>query len=201
MSYPIPKKITKYTFAQYMQMEETSTERHDFYYGEVFAMAGARVPHHQICQNINASLLQAFKPKGCFVSLEGVRLELVSENFYVYPDVFLTCDDKDKKNDLYKKHPSIIFEVLPEFTMAYDAQVKLTYHKKIESLNYYVLVSQEEIKVQVYSRIDNSQIWQYQTYEIMEEIIDFDRLGFALPVETIYDGIGFDEENLETAFL
>ena len=46
MSYPIPKGDRKYTFAEYMAMEDTSVEKHDFYYGEIFAMAGATANHH-----------------------------------------------------------------------------------------------------------------------------------------------------------
>ena len=74
----------------------------------------------------------------------------------------------------------------------YDKEVKLKYYKRIESLNYYVLVSQKEVGVEVYSRIDNSQIWKYQTFETINEIIEFDRLGFTLPVAIIYDGIVFE---------
>ena len=200
MSVPIPKEVSRFTFAEYMQMEEASVERNDFYHGEIFAMAGATVRHHQICQNVNVSFVNAFKPKGCFVSLEGVRLELENEDFYVYPDIFLSCDEKDKGNNLYKKHPSIIFEVLSESTALYDKQVKLKYYKRIESLHYYVLIAQNEIMVEVYSRIGDTQIWQYQTYETMEETIQFPRLNFELSTATIYDGIVFDETSA-TSFI
>jgi hypothetical protein len=44
----------------------------------------------------------------------------------------------------------------------------------------------------VYSRIDNSQIWQYQTFENLSETIEFNRLGLVLPVAVIYEGIGFE---------
>ena len=189
MSFVIPKGDRKYSFDEYMAMEETSVERHDFYHGEIFAMAGATANHHQIGQNINAALINRFKPDGCFISLEGVRLELAEENFYLYPDVFLTCDERDKKNNLFKNFPSIIFEVLSDSTALYDKEVKLKYYKRIESLNYYVLVSQKEIMVEVYSRINDSQIWQYQTFENLTETITFERLGFVLPVEVIYEGI------------
>lgn len=192
MSSAIPKGDRKYSFAEYMAMEETSVERHDFYYGEIFAMAGATAVHHQLAQNINVVLINEFKTKGCFVSLEGVRLELLEENFYLYPDVFLTCDERDKKNNLFKNFPSIIFEVLSDSTALYDKEIKLKYYKKIESLNYYVLVAQNEIMVEVYSRINDSQIWQYQTFESLDEIIEFERLGFVLPVSVIYEGIGFE---------
>lgn len=189
------KSDKKYSFNEYMTLEETSEERHDFYHGELYAMAGATAKHHQICQNINATLRDRFKPDGCFVSMEGVRLELTEEEFYLYPDLFLTCDEKDKDNNLFKKHPSIIFEVLSESTALYDKQVKLKYYKKIESLNYYVLVSQSEIMVEVYARIDNSQIWKYQTFETLDEIIEFERLGFSVSIATIYEGIDLVESN------
>lgn len=192
MSNIIQKGDKKYSFAEYMAMEETSVDRHDFYYGEIFAMAGATATHHQLAQNINAALINRFKPDGCFISLEGVRLELLEENFYLYPDVFLTCDERDKKNDLFKNFPSIIFEVLSDSTALYDKEVKLKYYKKIDSLNYYVLVAQKEIMVEVYSRINDSQIWQYQTFETLNETIEFNRLGFELPVAVIYEGIGFE---------
>ena len=97
-----------------------------------------------------------------------------------------------KPGDLYIQHPSIIFEVLSDATVLYDKEVKLKYYKKIDSLQYYVLVSQKEIMVEVYSRIDNTQIWKYQTFEIISEIIEFDRLGFTLPIATIYDTVSFD---------
>lgn len=193
MSYSIPKGDRKYTFAEYMAMEETSVERHNFYHGEIFAMAGATAIHHQICQNINAVLISEFKHKGCFISIEGVRLELVEENFYLYPDVFLTCDGKDKKNNLFKNSPSIIFEVLSDSTALYDKEVKLKYYKRLASLSNYALVSQKEIMVEVYSRIEDSQIWKYQTFETLQDIIEFDMLGFKLPVSVIYDAIAFDE--------
>jgi Uma2 family endonuclease len=192
MSSVIPKGDRKYTFAEYMAMEEKSIEKHDYYYGEVFAMAGGTANHHQIGQNINAALLTRFKPDGCFISLEAMRLELGKENFYLYPDIFVTCDERDKKNTLFKQHPAIVFEVLSDSTALYDKEVKLKYYKRIEGLNYYVLVSQKEVIVEVYSRINDTQIWKYQTFEVMNEIIEFERLGFALPVATIYEGISFE---------
>ncbi|MEO7311969.1 MAG: Uma2 family endonuclease [Chitinophagaceae bacterium] len=191
MSYPIPKEVLKYTFAEYMTLEETSTERHDFYHGEIFAMAGGSKAHNNIILNLGV-FLKSNKKEGCDVFIDGMKLEIEKNQFYVYPDLMLSCNENLKEKDLIVKYPSIIFEVLSDSTALYDAQVKLTWYKKIESLHYYVLVSQKELKVQVYSRIDNSQVWKYQTYETLDETILFDRLGFELTVATIYDGIAFD---------
>jgi Uma2 family endonuclease len=191
MSSAIPKGDKKYSFAEYMAMEETSLEKHDFYHGELFAMAGGTTNHNSIIVNLTVALKTNKKPD-CRVFIDGIKLEIEKDEFYVYPDLIYTCNDDVKGNDLYVKNPSIIFEVLSDSTALYDKEVKLKYYKKIESLNYYVLVAQKEIMVEVYSRIDNSQIWQYQTFENLNETIVFDRLGFELPVAVIYEGIGFE---------
>jgi Uma2 family endonuclease len=81
--------------------------------------------------------------------------------------------------------------VLSDSTALYDKEVKLKYYKKIESLNYYVLVAQKEIMVEVYSRIDTSHIWQYRTFENLSETIEFNKLELVLPVAVIYQGFGF----------
>ena len=90
-----------------------------------------------------------------------MKLEIEKNQFYVYPDLIYTCNDNLKGDDLYIKNPSIIFEVLSDSTTSYDKDVKLGYYKRIKCLNYYVLVAQKEIRVEVYSRIDNTEIWQY----------------------------------------
>lgn len=191
MSSAIPKGDRKYSFAEYTAMEETSTERHDFYHGEIFAMAGGTANHNSIIVNLTAAL-KTNKKADCRVYIDGMKLEIEQNEFYVYPDLIYTCNDDVKGNEVFVKKPAIIFEVLSDATALYDKEVKLKYYKKIPSLNYYVLVAQKEIMVEVYSRIDDSQIWQYQTFENLDETIVFDRLGFTIPVAVIYEGINFD---------
>jgi Uma2 family endonuclease len=191
MSYSIPKGERKYSFAEYMAMEEKSVEKHDFYYGEVYAMAGGTKRHNSIIINI-AAALKGGKKDGCDVYIDGMKLEIESEQFYVYPDVIYTCNENTKDDAEFVKKPSIIFEVLSDSTALYDKEVKLKYYKRIQSLQYYVLVSQKEMLIEVYSRINDTQIWKYQTFENKDEIIEFDRLSFSLQTSTIYEGIEFE---------
>ena len=188
MSYPASIGDKKYSFAEYMAMEESSVEKHDFYHGEIFAMAGGTTNHNSLIVNL-AIVLKINKKPSCSVFIDGMKLEIEKNEFYVYPDLIYTCDHEIKGDDLFIKNPLIIFEVLSDSTVLYDKEVKLKYYKKIESLNYYVLVSQKEIMVEVYSRIDFSQVWTYQTFENLTETIKFDRLDFVLPISVIYEGI------------
>ncbi|MGF2413735.1 MAG: Uma2 family endonuclease, partial [Ferruginibacter sp.] len=75
MSSAIPKGDRKYSFAEYMAMEETSVERHDFYHGEVFAMAGGTKNHNSIIVNL-AVALKSTKKTGCDVFIDGMKLEI-----------------------------------------------------------------------------------------------------------------------------
>lgn len=192
MSYSIPKGGRKYTFTEYMAMEEISAEKHDFYHGEIFAMSGGTTNHNSIIVNL-AVALKANKKAGCNVFIDGMKLEIEKDEFYVYPDLIYTCDEELRGDDLFVKKPSLIFEVLSDSTALYDKEVKLKYYKRLTSLKYFVLISQKEIMVEVYSRIEDSQIWKYQTFETLQGTIEFDRLGFELPVGVIYDGIVFEE--------
>lgn len=193
MSSAIPKGDRKYSFAEYMAMEETSVERHDFYHGEIFGMAGGTKNHNNIIVNLTVAL-KANKKAGCDIFIDGMKLEIEKNEFYVYPDLIYTCKDEVKGDDVFVKNPAVIFEVLSDSTALYDKEVKLKYYKRIQSLNYYVLVAQKEIMVEVYSRINDSQIWQYQTFENLNEIIEFNRLDFSLPLSVIYESIEFEKD-------
>ena len=190
MDYITSKGNKKYSFAEYLAIEETSEGKNDFYHGALFAMAEGTKHHNNIVLNVALSLKTNKKP-GCGIYVDGMKLEIEKEQFYVYPDLIYTCNDVLKGTDLIVKNPSIIFEVLSDSTALYDKEVKLKYYKRIETLNYYLLIAQKEIMVKVYSRIDNSQIWKYQTFETIDGLIEFDRLGFTLSVATIYDSIEF----------
>jgi Uma2 family endonuclease len=95
MNFSIPTGHKKYTFAEYLAMEEQSMERHDFYHGELFAMAGGSKNHNSIIVNITVALKGHKKP-GCDVFIDGMKLEIEKNEFYVYPDLLYTCNEEMK---------------------------------------------------------------------------------------------------------
>jgi len=192
MDYSISTQNRKYSFADYMDMEERSHGKNDFYYGELFALVNETTNHNSIILNVGSSL-RANKEPGCNVFIDGMKLEIEKEQFYVYPDLIYTCNDDLKGSDLLVKNPSIIFEVLSDSSSLRDRNIKHKYYLRNKSLQHYVLISQKEIYVECYSRIENSPIWTYQTFETIDELIELDRLGFALSLATIYDSIEFAE--------
>lgn len=196
MGLPLTDK-KYYTLEEYLAWEEHNEIRHEFYQGEVFAMAGTTIQHNLIVDNVKDKIKQNFQPKGCIVLTESVKLEVIKNVYYPYPDVMLTCHTLDKKSDYIIKFPSLIVEVLSKSTSDYDRGFKWHQYKKMPSLQHYLLVSQYEMLVELYSRNDTSDIWTYQVFENQTDEIYFNHLDFKMPVQTIYQDIVFlsDEEN------
>ncbi len=183
----------KYTYAEYLQLEKETNIRHEFWNGEVFAMAGGSRNHNKIGSNINNYIGSIFNPKGCEVFFNDVKLQLQEGNYYVYPDVILTCDKDD--NDPYLiKQPSLIVEVLSKSTEAYDRSEKLAQYRKIKSLRYYLMVAQTTTSVEVYGRTSEGSVFTYEVYETMDAIIKLPVLDFEMPMSEVYKYIEFATE-------
>ena len=184
----------KYTYKEYLQLEIDTNIRHEFWNGEVFAMAGGTRSHSGISFNITQLINDFFRPQGCNAYQADVKMELHEEDYYVYPDVILTCDKEDK--DPYNiKKPSLIVEVLSKSTEAYDRSVKFAQYRKIKSLSYYLLVSQTAPIVEVYGKVnEGASVFTYEVYEGLDAIIQLPALEFAMPMSKVYEYIEFTEE-------
>lgn len=188
----LPQSEKKYySVEEYFELENTGEIRHEFYEGEVFAMAGTTKNHNLITDNIRDFFKAVFRPKGCDTFSESVKLEAIKNTYYPYPDVMVSCDDRDKEDEYIVAHPSILVEVLSKSTAEYDKDFKLKKYKKIASLQYYLIVSQYECSVELYSRTQHPDVWLYQTYEEMTETVSFERLHFTMPVSAIYEAVSF----------
>jgi Uma2 family endonuclease len=189
METVLPQK-TIYSYEEYLAQEQETKEKHDFFFGEIFNMAGTTGIHNLLVLRISSLLSAILDKKGskCHVFAENVKLELIKNQYYVYPDLMLICDDRDKPTQTKMHYPSIIFEVLSESTEDYDRGTKWKHYKTIPTLLYYVLVSQKEYLVEVYEKVNDFK-WEYTTYEGIEQAILFDKLDFVLNTTQIYKNI------------
>ena len=189
MAYPQEQK-THYTFEEYTHLDEGSEVRSEYYYGEVFAMAGATQNHNLITLNTGTLLRPQARQNGCRVFTSDMKLELVKGKFYVYPDVLYTCNEADKKERTTLKHPALVVEVLSDKTEAYDLGTKLDGYLKLPCLLYYLIVSQRAYFVRIYERVGEK--WEYRTVEGLEAAVVLPQLGLTLPMENIYEDVAFE---------
>lgn len=180
------------SFEEYLELEKSSEERLEYYFGEVFAMAGSTKRHNRIVGNIRRLLENLIDPTNCDVFSENVKLELLKNARYVYPDVMMTCSTEDLKDDTETiiRHPSIVIEVLSERTADYDTGGKKRAYFQLPSLHYYVIIWQKTCAIEVYER--ESDFWKLRTYVKPEEMVVFPKFDFKIPVKEVYRQVTFD---------
>lgn len=193
MGESVEKK--RYTIEEYFALEETSEIRHEYFDGEIFAMAGTTLNHNRIAQNVGFSLRKS-KKSHCDIFIENVKLEAIKDFYYPYPDVMLTCNPFDLRQKNKIAHPSLIVEVLSTSTEKYDKTVKLKKYKAIASVQYYMLVSQYEMSVELYSRV-NDALWTYEEFTEPNAMINLEKLEIILSLSDIYENIVFEKEEEE----
>ena len=110
------------TATEYFAWEADQAERHDYYHGEVFAMAGASDDHNTAAGNAFVALKSHLRGTPCRVFMSDMRLELAENSHYSYPDVFVTCDPRDAcaQASHQKKYPKLVVQVISPTTSEYS---------------------------------------------------------------------------------
>lgn len=178
-----------YTFEEYLDLEQATGIRYEYWDGEVFAMAGTTKRHNTLVQSLSRLLYPYARQTGCQVYAENVRQKLKTGNRYVYPDVIYTCDPADIENDLgiIINSPCLLIEVISTSTKKTDTHDKRPHYTKLPSLLYYVLVSQTNYRVEVFER--NVDFWKYRLIEGVDITVDLAQLDMTLAMDEIYEGI------------
>lgn len=188
MAYPQPQLATptRYTVEEYMALEETADQRHEYFEGEVFAMSGASATHNIIVQNCLIVLRQALRGRGCRVFTESMRLGVRDNQYYTYPDVMATCHPEDVTAKRTVRHPILIIEVLSPSTADHDRSWKFNQYKQLPSLQHYVLVTQHTCLVEWFRR-EPSGVWSFTPLAELTDALEIPELGLTLQVADVYD--------------
>lgn len=181
-------------------MEKKSMVRYEYYHAEVFSMAGASLNHNEVVSNINILLRNKFKPNGCRSFQENAKLEVEPGGIYMYPDVVLTCHPDDVTSEYLIKNSVLIAEVGSPSSENYDRGRKWRHYRRLTSLCYYLLVSQQQPYIELFSRKTSTSLFQLQDFSNMEEMIHLPDLDFSISLQQVYDGIHFPEPETNQPF-
>jgi Uma2 family endonuclease len=202
MGFP-EKKI--YTVEEYLEFERNSTEKHEYFQGEIrllhrnddlineiYSMSGASRIHNEIFTNVFGELSYRLKGKKCRPYGSDFRVNIPNLTLYTYPDISLICNDPnltDSEKDTFT-NPTIIIEILSPSTKNYDLGRKFLLYKQIESLKEYILIDSEAIKVIKYFRNDDNS-WLMTEMSFIEEILKLNSIEIELVLSDIYDNVKF----------
>lgn len=158
----IPAHDLCLTVDEYLKLEETATERHEYVAGRVFAMVGATQAHNVIVANFCRHLYDPVKKVGCRVFASDMKLRIEATNSFYYPDIMVTCEPFSA-GSVYTHSPCLIVEVMSPSTQDVDRREKLTAYRHLPSLLEYVLVHQNKMQIEVY-RKDNKGEWHCNVF-------------------------------------
>jgi Uma2 family endonuclease len=176
------------TVEDYLKTEQDGEIRHEYLGGQIFAMAGASEAHNLIAGNIFALLRSHLRGSSCraFVSDMKVKVKTQQADIFYYPDLLVTCDSNDNKK-YFKTNPNLIVEVLSNSTETTDKREKRVNYQNIENLQEYVLVSQDEIRVEIY-RKDSNGNWTVETLG-KDDNLQLNSVGLTLTMADIYEDV------------
>lgn len=189
---PKPRKLTE---QEYLALENAAAFKSEFYNGEMFAMAGALPPHNFIKDNCIFEMKLRLKGSPCRTASSDQRVRVHRTGLYTYPDIVIVCGEPelDPLDQSTIVNPRVLIEVLSESTEHYDRTIKFDHYKQIDSLREYLLVSQDEPRVERYARGDDGR-WTHDAYVGLEATFSLESVPAKdIPLADVYRGIAFPE--------
>ncbi len=180
----------RFTPDEYFAWEEQQEFKHEYIDGEVYAMSGGTTNHSEIASNFNFLLKAHLRGGNCRVLNSDARVSIQASNNYVYPDVSVTCDERDRNNAQFISNPCLIVEVLSSSTEGYDRGKKFEMYRRSSSLRDYVLVSTERVAIDLFRKDDRGE-WKFISYA-PGDMVDFESINLTFPIEQLFEGIVFE---------
>ncbi|MBE9124559.1 Uma2 family endonuclease [Tychonema sp. LEGE 07199] len=181
-----------FTPEEYFSWEEKQLERHELIDGRVYAMSGGTQNHSAIAINFLLAIRSHLRGSNCNVFNSDLKVNILNTPNYTYPDLSVTCDDRDREHPLYITYPCLIVEVLSDSTEAYDRGKKFEKYRRNPNLVDYVLVSSDEIAIDIYHKNDAGE-WVILSYREGERV-EFKSINLSLPIEQLYEEIIFERQ-------
>jgi len=187
MSNYLAEKLS-ITPEEYLEGEKSTTKKHEYYYGEIYAMAGAKDAHVLIMGNALYALKTQLRGSECRIYTADMRVKIEEGNAYFYPDVMVTCDTEDRKREIMKHSPILVIEILSSATEAYDRGKKFAAYRELPSLREYVLIDPRKFSIDVF-RLNEHQRWELFSFFGEDAIIEFTSVGLYCPITEIYEDV------------
>ena len=179
------RKYLVMSVEDYLILNRNSKDmRYEYLDGDVRMLAGGSPDHSIIIANLTAAIKGPLKGNPCRVYNSDVQLKL-SEKRYVFPDITISCDERDRNQKETIHYPLVVVEVLSPTTEATDRGKKAAYYRACPTIQEYVMVDSEEIFIEVHRR--EEQRWTINTFEA-GDIVTLESLGIQFPIEDAYEG-------------
>ncbi len=173
----------------YLEWEERQNTKYEYVNGEVLAMTGGTIPHNAVAVNLTTALRNHVRGSSCRVFMADAKVGVSENGPFHYPDVMVTCNERDRQAIKFIQYPCLIAEVLSPGTEGYDRGGKFAHYRRIKTLREYVLIDAQQINVECF-RLNEKGIWELHPYTEGDEIY-LNSIDFHCPISLIYEDVQF----------
>ena len=186
---------TYLTPEEYIAAERKATLKSEYLSGEIVARSGASAAHNLITMNIATQLYNQLVERGYRVFISNMRVGIGAGVSYFYPDVSVVCDEPRFEDDTFDilLNPIVVVEVLSPSTESYDRGEKFAHYRQLESLQEYILISQDRVRVEHYLR--QGKQWLLSEFRTLEDVLLLVSIGAELPLHQIYRFVELETED------
>ena len=182
------------TAEEYLVRERLAASKSEFVDGVVYGMPGGTPRHATIQANLSGGIWAQLRTKNCQLFSADLRVWAPQAHAYFYPDLSVACEPPQFSGGAHQDalaNPKFILEVLSPSTERFDRTRKFKMYRSIPGFEQYVLVAQDEPRVEVFTRNPQG-FWVFTDYTDLESVADFGVIGVQLPLATIYERIAFE---------
>ena len=192
-----------YSIAEWLELERRTGKKFEYHEGRLLPfemMAGGTFEHSVISNNVGGALYRRFYDEGlparCRTCSSDLQIKIPGTGRYLLPDGAVVCGAPayDTTVKTAVRNPVVVVEVLSESSEGYDAGEKFEYYSALPTLRHYLLVSQEESRVEVRTRTDAADGWHFTYVRAADGEIDLPAIGLTLTMPELYFGVTFEEE-------
>jgi Uma2 family endonuclease len=185
-----------WTVEQYLEMERASEEKYEYLDGEIYLMSGASRNHNLIMASTLASLYSQLRKRPCFVYPSDMRVKASDSGLYAYPDISVVCGEPLLEDDPQDTlvNPIVIVEVLSPSTESYDRGKKFQHYRALQTLQEYILISQDSHRIERFLRQPNDE-WLLTDAAGLDAMIELPSIQCTLALADVYEKVNFEQES------
>lgn len=179
-----------YTVAEYLELERGSEIKHEYFDGRIWPLGeppqeSADPAHHDvIVRNILHALTQALRATRYRVT-SPARVQDTCMQLHL-SDVCVARDVCEPAPENIEVDPRAIVEVLSPSTENDDRGNKFENYQAIRSLREYVLVHQDRMRVEHFSRGEGCDEWVLRIFNGPASAVQFPTIGCRLALSEIF---------------
>ena len=183
----------------YLMAERQSAGKNEFLNGRVVGRSGSNRWHNLIVSNVAIAVGSRIHGAKSDIYIGNMRVKL-RNNFICYPDVAIVNGEPafaDQNADLLL-NPTAVVEIISNATNTTDKTQKLESYLALESIRECVLVKEDEMRIEQYSK-QNAKQWIYKICNERDDVLSLESVGCKVSLSEIYAQIKFPHLPLSSA--